>query len=353
MKKQKKSRARKVKVAIVGFGFMGRMHYGIWKKMKGTHIVALCDSNLAQFDAPITGGNIAGADTSTDYGDAVIYDDFDKMLAEAKPDVISLTLPTFVHSALTIKALEAGVSVLCEKPMSLSVAECNKMIKAAEKAPKHAKLMIGQCLRFWPNFQYIKKLIDTKKYGEVIAASFRRYSPLPGWGKGKSWFWDESLSGGVALDLHIHDSDLVQYLFGLPKAVTSHATYRKDGLMQYISTLYDLGNITITGEASWCMSPVCGFEANFIISMEKATIIFDAKREKPLMIYPIKGKAKEPKLRTKEGYYYEIEWFLKKLKGEKVDPITSMEESRNSVDLIEAERRSAKTGRTVKVGGAK
>lgn len=53
---------------------------------------------------------------STDYGDAFIYDDFDKMLAGAKPDVISLILPTFIHPALSIQALEAGASVLCEKP---------------------------------------------------------------------------------------------------------------------------------------------------------------------------------------------------------------------------------------------
>ena len=179
-----------IRVGIVGFGFMGRMHYGNWKKMKGARVVALCDQNLAQFTAPTAGGNIAGADTTTDYGDAVIYDDFDKMLAEADLDAISLTLPTPLHVPLTIKALQAGVSVLCEKPMALNAAECDKMLKAANRAPEGTKLMVAHCLRFWPSYVYLKKLVDSKKYGKVIAASFRRFS-APGWQKGTNWFADE------------------------------------------------------------------------------------------------------------------------------------------------------------------
>lgn len=349
---QKKAK-RKLRVAIVGFGFMGRMHYGIWKQKKGAEVVALCDSNPAQFTEPVQGGNLEGADTSTDFGDAVIYHDFTQMLNETKPDVISLTLPTALHPKLTIQALEAGVSVLCEKPMALSVADCTKMIAAAKKAPNGAKLMIAQCLRFWPAFQFLKKIIDTQKYGAPLAASFRRYSPLPGWGKGKSWFCDESRSGGMALDLHIHDSDLVQFLFGMPTGVTSHATYHEGGAMQYISTLYDIENVTVTAEGSWCMSPVCGFECNYIVTFEKATIIFDPKRPDALTIYPVKGKAIQPKLPKQDGYYFEIDWFFRQLRGEEVPCWTTPEASRDSVALVEAEKRSAKTGKRVKIGGVK
>ena len=123
------------RIGIVGFGFMGRMHYGYWKKQKGVKVVALCDKNTAQFTEGIEGGNLAGADNSTDYGEAVIYNDFDKMLDEAKLDAISLTLPTPLHVPLTVKALQAGVSVLCEKPMALDGKSCKKMLDAAKKAP--------------------------------------------------------------------------------------------------------------------------------------------------------------------------------------------------------------------------
>lgn len=338
------------RVAIVGFGFMGRMHYGIWKKLKGVEVVALCDRDQSQFSAPVQGGNIAGADTTTDFGDAVIYDDFDRMLAEAKPDVISLTLPTPLHLPLTVKALQAGVSVLCEKPMALDTAECNKMIAAAKRAQGGAKLMVAQCLRFWPCYVYLKKLVDSKKYGKVVAASFRRYSAPPGWGKGKSWFADESKSGGVALDLHIHDTDMVNFLFGMPKSVTSSAAFGKAGDMQYISTLYDVGGAAVVAEGSWAMTHTMGFEAGFIVTFEKAVVILDGKREKPLCVYPVKGEAFVPKLAEGEGYEYEIKWFLDVLSNKKVPCVTTPEQSRDSVKIVDAEKKSAKTGKTVKVG---
>ncbi len=346
MASKKKSVKR---VAIVGFGFMGRMHYGNWKKMKGAKVVALCDHDKAQFTAPVTGGNIAGADVATDFGDAVLYDDFDLMLREAKPDVISLTLPTSIHVALTAKALQVGVSVLCEKPMALNAAECDKMIAAAKKARKGAKLMIAHCLRFWPSYTYLKKLVDSKKYGKVVAASFRRFSAPPGWQKGTNWFADEDKSGGVALDLHIHDTDMVNYLFGMPKAVTSTAAFGKRGEMQYISTLYDVGNAAVTAEGSWVMTSTLGFEASYIVTFEKAVVILDGKREKPLCVYPAKGKAFEPKLPGGEGYEYEIKWFLDVLNGKKVEKVTTPDQSRDSVKIVDAERRSAKSGKRVSI----
>lgn len=337
------------RVAIVGFGFMGRMHYGNWKKVKGAKVVALCDKDTSQFKSPIQGGNLAGADASTDFGDAVIYDDFDRMLAEAKPDVISLTLPTPLHVPLTVKALQAGVSVLCEKPMALDAAACATMVKAAKSAPNGARLMIAQCLRFWPCYVFLKKLVDSRKYGKVIAASFRRYSAPPGWGKGKSWFSDESKSGGVALDLHIHDTDIVNYLFGMPVAVTSAAAYAKDGSMQYISTLYDVGGAAVTAEGSWAMTPTLGFEAGYVVTFEKAVVVLDGKRATPLCVYPLKGDPIVPKLAEGDGYEYEIRWFMDVLCGKKVTCVTTPEQSRDSVRIVDAEKKSAKLGKTVRL----
>ncbi|MDD2455307.1 MAG: Gfo/Idh/MocA family oxidoreductase [Kiritimatiellae bacterium] len=344
MASKKKSVKR---VAIVGFGFMGRMHYGNWKKMKGVKVVAVCDRDKTQFTAPVTAGNIAGADAVTDFGDIELYDDFDQMLREARPDVISLTLPTPLHVPLTAKALQAGVSVLCEKPMALNAADCGKMIAASKKARKGAKLMVAHCLRFWPSYVYLKKLVESEKYGKVVAASFRRFSAPPGWQKGTDWFADEDKSGGVALDLHVHDTDMVNYLFGMPKAVTSSAAFGKHGEMQYISTLYDVGGAAVTAEGSWVMTSTLGFEASYFVTFEKAVVILDGRRERPLCVYPSKGAAFEPKLPTGEGYEYEIEWFLDVLNGKKVEKVITPEQSRDSVKIVDAERRSAKSGRKV------
>jgi predicted dehydrogenase len=337
------------RVAVVGFGFMGRMHYGCWKKVKGAQVVALCDKDTTQFKSPVQGGNLKGADTSTDFGDAVIYDDFDRMITEAKPDVISLTLPTTLHVPLTVKALNAGVSVLCEKPMALDAAACAAMVKSAKTAPNGAQLMVGHCLRFWPAYVYLKKQVDSGKYGKVIAASFRRFSAPPGWGKGKSWFLDEARSGGVALDLHIHDTDIVQFLFGMPRAVTSTASFNAEGAMLYISTLYDVGGPAVTAEGSWAMAPTMGFEASYIVTFEKAVVIMDAKREKPLCVCPVKGAPFVPTLPEGDGYGFEIQWFMDKISGKKVADVITPVQSKDSVRIVDAEKKSAKTGKTIKL----
>ena len=337
------------RVAIVGFGFMGRMHYANWKKMKGVSVVALCDRDVSQFQSPITSGNLAGADASTDFGDARIYDDFDVMLAEARPDIVSITLPTPLHVPLTAKALALGIHVVCEKPMALTAADCNAMLKAKAAAPEGTHLMVAHCLRFWPSYVFLKKLVDSKRYGNVLAASFRRYSPPPGWGKGPSWFMDESKSGGVALDLHIHDTDTVQFLFGLPKSVTSTAVWDKAGVMQHINTVYDVGGPVVTADGSWCINPTMGFEASYHVTFEKAVVILDGKREKGLCVYPAKGEAFEPKLAATDGYENELKWFLDLVNGKKVPCVITPEQSRDSVRIVDAEKKSAKTQKTVKL----
>jgi len=339
----------KKKVAIVGFGFMGRMHYGIWKKIKGAEVAALCDKDTSQFTTVVTGGNVKGADTSTDYGKAAIHDDFDRMLAEVKPDVVSITLPTPLHVPLTVKALNAGVSVLCEKPMALTAKDCRTMLAAARKAPNGAKLMIAHCLRFWPCYVYLKKLVQSGKYGKVLGGTFNRMSPAPGWSKGKNWMLDEAKSGGVALDLHIHDTDIIQHLFGLPADVTSKASFDANGTMMHISTIYGYGNMAVTSTGCWTMPQSLGFEANYFVTFEKAVVVLDAKRAKPLMVYPAKGEAFEPKLPAGEGYEFEIKWFMDVLSGKKTEPVITPEDSYQSVRIVDAEKKSARTGKTVKI----
>lgn len=335
------------KIAIVGFGFMGRTHYAGWKEIKGAKIVALCDKDLSQFETVVTGDGDKKVDTSLDYGDAKLYDDMGKMLEAEKPDIVDITLPTWLHLPLVEQAFKSGANVICEKPMSLDVASCQKMIKAWKASGKH--FMIAQCLRFWPEYVYLKSLIDSEKYGKVVAASFRRFNISPGWGKNGSWFLNEEKSGGVALDLHIHDTDMVQFLFGTPKAVTSRATYTEDGAMRYISTIYDVGGPTVIGEGSWGQPPSFGFEATFMVSFEKATVVLDAKRAVPLMVYPMKGEPFQPKLSAKTGYQLELEWFFKLVSGKKVPEVTTPEACADSVRIVAAEKKSAKTQKTVKL----
>ncbi len=287
----------------------------------------------------------AGVDSNGDFTGINIYSDFEKMLSEEILDAISLTLPTYLHAKYTTQALEAGVNVLCEKPMGLNVPECDKMVAAAKSSGKI--LQIGHCLRFWPEYAKTKEIVAGGEYGKVLAATFQRLSAEPTWSY-ENWIMNEQRSGGVVLDLHIHDTDFVQYMFGMPRAVCSFAGKDSAGRLGHVVTqyLYDSDTV-ITAEGGWALMPSFGFEMSFNIVQEKATIVYDYTREPAFKVCPAEGEACTPQVQQGDGYVLQIDHFVRAVKGEKVKPVTTLDASRDSVKIVEAEKESIKTGKAV------
>ncbi len=328
-----------MRVGIVGFGFMGRMHHRIWKSIKDAQVVAVCDANPnIKEDTKRAVGNIKGADGAIDFTKVEVYRDLDQMLEKAKLDAISLTLPTYLHADCSENSLLRGVNVLCEKPMALTVADCDRMIAAAKRSGK--TLQIGHCVRFWPEYAKAKEIVDSGEYGKVVAGMFQRLGAPPGW-SADNWFADEKRSGGVALDLHIHDTDYVQYLLGMPKSVCSHGAKGSAGQLIHMLTEYEYGqDKLIVAEGGWGMTTAFGFEMSFNLVLEKATIVYDLTRKPMLRVCPVEGKDFTPKVADGDGYQHEIEYFAKAVRGEIIKPIITLEQSRNSVRIVEAEKKS-------------
>ena len=336
-----------MQIAIVGFGFMGRMHFANWSRCEGVDIVAICEQNpnvLQNLNNPI--GNIEGLPVAIDLSRVNLYSDLSEMLAAERLDAVSITLPTHLHADCSIRALQAGVHVLCEKPMALTIDQCDSMIEAAQRSGKH--LMIGHCIRFWPEYVKAKELIDSGHYGRVLAASFRRLTAAPIWSSG-NWLTDEQRSGGMPLDLHIHDADFIQSLFGLPTAVCSHATLQNDSIT-HIHTLYDYRDKRAIGaEGSWLPTPSFGFQMSFDILLEKATVVYDCTCRPTFRLCPADDQPVTPPLADGDGYAREIAHFAALIQGKTTDPVITPAQSRDSVRMIEAERLSATTGRPVEL----
>ena len=337
-----------LKVGIAGFGFMGRTHFKCWKKVEGAEVIAICDVNPnIEEDTKKAVGNIGDTSDEIDFDGLNLYTDLDEMLAKEKLDAVSITLPTYLHPATSIKALSSGINVLCEKPMALTAKACEGMIAEAERSGKI--LQIGHCVRFWPEYARAKEIIDSGEYGKVIAATFQRLGAAPTWSI-DNWFLDEKRSGGMALDLHIHDTDYVQYLFGMPKAVCSVAAKGPGGSLLHISTQYIYDNDTaITAEGGWGMMPAFGFEMSFNIVLEKATLVYDLTRKPMFRVCPAEGQAITPEVEKSDGWFLQIAHFAKAIKGEKVEEITTLAQSMNSVKIVEAEKLSASKGKRISV----
>lgn len=332
-----------IRVGIIGLGFMGRMHYRCWSTLPGAKVTAVCEASpqvLAAAGKP-QGGNVGGAAESIDLESLQVFSDLDALLASGTVDAISITLPTFLHAAMTEKALKAGIHVLCEKPMALSVEDCDGMVAAAKASGK--VLQIGHCIRFWPEYVVTRDIVRDGRYGKVVAASFRRFSAMPGWSP-DSWFADEKRSGGQPLDLHIHDTDYIHYLFGMPGEVSSVA----DESQSYIATQYRYRNgPAVVAESTWRMAPSFSFEMSFVVVLEKATILYDLTRTPAFRVLPPEGEPFTPEVPPGDGYSREIEHFARAVAGEAVEPVITPMEARDSIRLVLAEKQAARERRAV------
>ena len=337
------------RVAIAGFGFMGRTHYGAWRKCRGAKVVAICDANLAQLTSKVK-GNIKGvADNSAVPKSVRVFDDFGRMLEAGGFDVVDITLPTLLHPETTIAALRAGYHVLCEKPMALSVRDCDRMLAAAAKAKR--RLLVAHCVRFFPENAYVRELVRSGRYGRVVAADFTRFIAPPKWSpKGADWFFDEKKSGGVLFDAHIHDADYILGTFGRPKRVSAAVHCNAAGFIDHTTSTYFYDDALITSDSSFAASSSLVWDASGRVFLEKATIYFGPFYKAPLTVYPDGGKPFSPKLPKQTGYEAEVRYFLDMVEGrEPKEHVLTAEDARDSVALLCAERRSAVSGRVLKV----
>ena len=332
------------KFAILGYGFIGAVHAATIKKVDGMELVAVVEKDRSKWNS-VTEGNIdvEGIEPL----DVPIFESLQDMLKEIKVDCLSICLPTFLHREYTAKAMAAGLDVVCEKPMALSLEDCDAMIAASKKYEK--QLYIAQCIRFWPEYQVLKKLHDSGELGAPKSFRFDRLSGMPSWGGEQSWFLQDEKSGGCQFDLHVHDIDFAQYLLGRPRAVHASSVELETGANVAVVSefIYD-NNITCTLEGSWLY--FSGFKMSFSAVYENGQVDFDSTQSLSLKVWR-KG-IEEPEIITapeSDGYIEEYKYFLKCM-NEGAEPIeVTPASTRQSIQLALAERASMKQGEIVEL----
>ena len=204
------------KVAIVGLG-MGRGHAAAAAENPKADLVALCDIDRARL-----------AEQCRKLGVDAAYTDYRKMLREVRPDIVSVSLPNYLHAPVTVAALKSGAHVLCEKPMAMNARQAERMAETAKA--RRRKLMINFSYRFTGEARALKEVVDSGTVGEIYygRTGWHRTRGIPKFG---GWFAQKRLSGGGPLiDLGVHRIDLALWLMGDPRPVTiSATTYHKLG----------------------------------------------------------------------------------------------------------------------------
>ncbi|PYI55448.1 Gfo/Idh/MocA family protein [Paenibacillus flagellatus] len=333
-----------LKVGLVGLGFMGRMHLRNYERLEREgypiQVTAICDLDEKKFQGIFVEGNLQSGGDEFDLSRYRAYHDFDRMLAEEEFDIVDIAMPSYLHEEMTVKALGRGLHVLCEKPMALSTAAGRRMLEAAEKSGR--KLMIAQVLRFWPEYEYLKETVESGRYGRVLSAHFFRGGNPPKWTY-NDWMVRGETSGGGLYDLHIHDIDMVNWLFGTPQSVSTQALDVLPGsTFDIISTHYAYPDRKVVStQCDRTLQGEFGFEMSFRVNFEGGNLVFE---KRTLRDNPKDGKGFVPELSKDTGYYREIRYFadavLHDLPIERSTPADSL----MALAIAEAEARSAVAG---------
>ncbi|MCQ2426883.1 MAG: Gfo/Idh/MocA family oxidoreductase [Clostridia bacterium] len=197
----------KMRVAIIGCGSISSTHI---KALigSGEEIAALCDIEEEK----------AFEKKSKYELNSAVYTDYKKMLDEVRPDSVHICTPHYLHAEMAVEALGRDINVLCEKPLAISVRDCEAVVEAASKS----KASYGVCLqnRYEPNMKKLREMAESigieAAFGTVVWKRNEDYYSKGAW-RGR---WDTE-GGGVMINQALHTLDLMQWICGMPEYVTS------------------------------------------------------------------------------------------------------------------------------------
>lgn len=335
-----------VRIGVLGLGTMGNTHLDAYGKLDDAQIVAVCDIDENVLSGKNKAeGNIEGqAQGGFNLQSPKLkkFTDGMAMINDPDIDMIDICLPTPEHVRYAVASLNAGKHTFMEKPLARTVADTKQIIDAASNAK--GLNMCALCMRFWPQWSWLKKQVDNKTFGKVLGATFKRVASHPG----RGFYLNGDDCGGAALDLHIHDTDFVKYLFGMPKAVISHGYSKETTAVDHLTTQYVYDDIPlVSAEGGWAMTSGFGFQMLYTVNFEKATATFDIGRKDPLMLYEIGKDAVAVQCEPEMGYYHEIKYFLECVKSNTMPAHATFADAAESVKIVLAEVQSVRTGQPV------
>ncbi|GGO01500.1 Gfo/Idh/MocA family protein [Saccharibacillus kuerlensis] len=352
---EKKDEESELKAAIVGCGTMGRMHAQAYVRLKGVRLAAVCDVSQEASSA------FAEQFRCSRYGS------LREMLLAEKPDVLSVCLPTPLHSPAVRTAAELGVHVICEKPLAGNLQEAEEMIAFCRK--RDVRLFVGQVVRFFPSYRNLTETVRSGAIGAVGVAHTKRIGPHPA--AAKPWYGQDELSGGVILDLLVHDIDYMRGLLGDPHTVFAMRRVNKGIDYALVTLTFENGSMANL-EGMW------GYPGPFSTSVELGgsggVALLDSSASRSVEIRRMPGTmnvdksdiaAKEAAAKNQaakehaanavalpelpaydDPYGLELEHFLSCIRSGET-PLVTAEDAAAAVKIAEAALHSARSGRPI------
>jgi predicted dehydrogenase len=323
--------------ALIGCGGMGRSEARLLPQIPEAKLLAVCD---VQEQAARAFGEEMGVPAFTDAA---------QVFARPEIGAVMVTTPNGLHTQLVLDAAAAGKHIYCEKPMAFTVAECDEMMAAAERAG--VRLMVGQVLRLLPLFARITELFDSGVLGRPLAVQISRL----GWigDPTARYRLSKATTGGLLYDITIHEIDLVTRLCGpvasiyanMDRTIMTNIDYEETASLQL---RHQSGAVASLFES--IASPVGCFRGHIIA--EKGTLSFDYSAG--TLSYKVgdsKQEAVSEKVGPKDrenGYLRELRSFTEWVLYDRT-PLLTAKEGRAAIAVVEAAYASARSGQPVEI----
>ena len=330
-----------MKIGIVGSGFMGSTHAAGWAETPATI-------------AGVVSHSAAGAQALAEQYGAKVYPDLAAMLTEV--DVVDICTPTHLHHEMVLQAAAAGKDIVCEKPLARTVEEAQEMIAACEATG--VKLLVAHVVRFFPDTKYAqaKATLDAGDIGQPAVVRLTRGTFQPKKAT-DNWFVDFEKSGGMMMDLMIHDFDYARWLAGEVESVfaKSVSNAHPDATVDYGLAILTHRNGTISHvEGSWAYPPPL-FRTRFEIAGSDGFLEFDSGKNAAIGLHLHQENSDTPDVPlpssplSESPYTTQLRAFYHHLADDTPIPVTA-EDGLVAVQIALAAIESARTGQAVKLG---
>lgn len=335
---------REIKVCMVGAGRVGKNHSdAITRHVSSARIVALVDSSIEVRNQ-----------TGDEFGIDARFDTIEQAVDAVDFDAVVITTPTFTHKDLACESAAHGKHVFLEKPMALSIEECDQIIKACQD--NQVFLQLGFMRRFQPEFVEAAKRIEAGEIGNPMLVKSLTHGP----GLPPAWARDLQMSNGMLAEVNSHDWDATRWLMGsdFERVYTEVANLKGEKFKVNTPDFYDtaLVSIRFTSGGLGMFSGVCpceyGYDARMEIIGDKGIMQIGEMQGQPIITCTNRDQGLiSPIFRTWPqrfawGYIYELEHFTQSIQKD-IPPMVGGYEGRWAVAGVLAGTRSFQEERPV------
>lgn len=324
-----------MKIGLVGAGFMGGVHLNAYSSMPGVEVVGVADARPEN------------AETAAALVGARPYASYEELVAAEEVEVVDICLPTSLHRGLAVQAAGDGKHVILEKPIARTLEDAAEILDAF--SGQGPRLFVGHVVRFFPEYVAIKGMVDAGDLGTVGVVRTSRRSPfLTGW---NDWYADWGASGGVLLDLVIHDFDFLRWTLGEVERVYARGVLGRE----YNRLDYALVTLRFEGGAIAHVEGHWGYPGPFNYRIEvagsRALVTADSAQPAPLeLLRGAAAQGESPDVAAGGSpYAAELEHFVRCIAtGEQ--PIVAASDAYEALRVGLAATESVLTGRPVTLG---